>query len=734
MAFLLRESRDLTQLSWLINRIGKFNLIEMKNATLKDYVAWVVVGGQMRQIPVPRGLKSRKVAVKTVRRKLDEIKESLEQRLALCSWSTKLTRTPCVMRFRAMAEHDLRVLANARKRCRSNAERLALANQMIARIRFEYRYNWPLTRKRTGTEAKVLHFTAEQIQTLSALCRQIPEGRLILTPRLRELQKVGVKPDFLGKRLCRGLIQVSDSAIGDREISKQFGGQPSLAVVTCHEYGHSIKFGASDGISERERHLSEAVMDTDPLYEFEDFAALSEWTVIERDRFKLENNRQRVRLDGVQYRLDVPIIHDGKRITLWYDSDTATLFSYNSDAQFPADENSRTAPWEDWAESFTAYVLCPRQLIQFAPYKFLDFEQHFRKYHHDQDLKDLVQRTIRASSALEQRQERKPGLKVSFRRDHDGVHNLVFTCFGRDGQEIGPIVFVPPADETRARALPNILNATDRALKKKPSASEMVTAISRLREALSNAEKSHTAVVSPMGKTNADILATSVEKIMGSLSVQEARSLMSVKQEYPGIYHLRMPLEQVLAASLLRVQEHFESPHFRGKVFTLDEFKKWYTEGQGHGAFSYYEDWAGFNFPDVALAPFLSGELAPLSVAEQAFLELFKDVPPPYYVIGTATESSLEYERHELAHAFYYLNPEYRGEVQKVLAEYDTAELKTWLEKIGYHGDVLEDEVQAYLIDGLAPLREEGIKTAPLRGAPSALRSLLKSYMSRSRG
>jgi hypothetical protein len=72
-----------------------------------------------------------------------------------------------------------------------------------------------------------------------------------------------------------------------------------------------------------------------------------------------------------------------------------------------------------------------------------------------------------------------------------------------------------------------------------------------------------------------------------------------------------------LASTFLRFQEHYESPEFAGKVFTLDEYKNWYINhsprASKDGVFTYYEDWNGFNIPSKILKPFYGGKFSPLS-------------------------------------------------------------------------------------------------------------------------
>lgn len=171
----------------------------------------------------------------------------------------------------------------------------------------------------------------------------------------------------------------------------------------------------------------------------------------------------------------------------------------------------------------------------------------------------------------------------------------------------------------------------------------------------------------------------------------------------PHIYLLSFDTQHDLTSTFLRFQEHYESPRFKGEVFTLDEFQDWYIKNSPNGIktgeFTYHSDWNGFNIPSHILKPFYEGKFDPLSSDEQAILELFKDHSHVFYVIGVHKESNnpdalLE---HEIAHGLFTTNEEYRKEVLEALSQFDIEPIKEELRnKGGYHEDVLVDEVHAY--------------------------------------
>lgn len=163
------------------------------------------------------------------------------------------------------------------------------------------------------------------------------------------------------------------------------------------------------------------------------------------------------------------------------------------------------------------------------------------------------------------------------------------------------------------------------------------------------------------------------------------------------IIHLEYTTQDEMTRALVRFQEHYESPEFRGKIFTLGQFRDWYA--QRVGGFTYYQDWDGFNFPDYVLKPFIHGSFDPLMDDELMIVELFGPRTDKYYIIGTHLGSKDAID-HETAHALFYLSDGYRKAVEKAVAEHDPVfveSLKSSLKQMGYCDEVMIDEVNAYM-------------------------------------
>jgi hypothetical protein len=189
-----------------------------------------------------------------------------------------------------------------------------------------------------------------------------------------------------------------------------------------------------------------------------------------------------------------------------------------------------------------------------------------------------------------------------------------------------------------------------------------------------------------------------------------------------GIYLLRFKTQYELTATFLRIQEHYESPRFHGRFFSLEQYMDWYAARYGN--FTYYQDWSGFNVPSTAFQPFYEGKFDPLSEKEKQLLRLFKDLRERFYVIGVYDSGAKDSLTHELAHALFFIDDAYRKAVHEVMRGYDTAKLASQIAESGYAKHVIPDEIQAYIV---APSGKLGAAPAlkPLR---QKLRALFRQH------
>lgn len=166
-----------------------------------------------------------------------------------------------------------------------------------------------------------------------------------------------------------------------------------------------------------------------------------------------------------------------------------------------------------------------------------------------------------------------------------------------------------------------------------------------------------------------------------------------------------------------RAQESFDgawSDQNHGKTPTLVEYMEWYAKRSESSAFSYPIEWAGYNVPGDMLTKVYSKEIPD----ENKYDKLLKGVVQTieacvggddYCIVGSLC-SDISTLKHELAHAFWEMDKDYK-ESQKCfinkLDEKTYKKLSVNLQNIGYSNGVIPDEIQAYCsVDGAEPIGE----------------------------
>lgn len=185
---------------------------------------------------------------------------------------------------------------------------------------------------------------------------------------------------------------------------------------------------------------------------------------------------------------------------------------------------------------------------------------------------------------------------------------------------------------------------------------------------------------------------------------------MKITSIAPNIIQFTAKNAYELSSAFVRIQEFYESPFddIRGHYFSLDTFMDRYAESKG-GEFTYFDDWTGFNIPGHALLDFVNKFAAshkyatPLRSKEYTILsplrKFYDRGDSNFYIIGNVDGDDGAIS-HELRHAAYYLNPEYKSRCDAqyaLLPEEYKAFLHNGLTMLGYHEGVFPDEVQAYL-------------------------------------
>lgn len=161
------------------------------------------------------------------------------------------------------------------------------------------------------------------------------------------------------------------------------------------------------------------------------------------------------------------------------------------------------------------------------------------------------------------------------------------------------------------------------------------------------------------------------------------------------------------AMTFCRVQEYYESPNsnFRGKDFSMWDYMKWYATN--HTGFSYAGDWSGFNIPfDVLEKCYRNIQKFETPYDEVMYkiywqIQTIKGKGKAYIISSGDTEDDTF--QHEVCHALWYTNPQYKKVAKSVLniieaEHYDI--FKNNLLNMGYTDAVIDDEIQAYLSFG----------------------------------
>jgi hypothetical protein len=195
---------------------------------------------------------------------------------------------------------------------------------------------------------------------------------------------------------------------------------------------------------------------------------------------------------------------------------------------------------------------------------------------------------------------------------------------------------------------------------------------------------------------------------------KENSMLFNISTIGRGIYHVEGRTREDLALLFLRAQEYYENAHpdFYRQHFRVDTFKAWYANSFSNtGDFSYTWDWCGFNVPGEFVVEATHGaiDIGDVTKYDKLMLEVIEECSiqhEHFYLIGSMDEIPQLVQlghtfTHELAHALYYLDADYRAKVNRIVSPVFN-QIALTLVKYGYRTDVdiLNDEAQAYLISG----------------------------------
>ena len=173
------------------------------------------------------------------------------------------------------------------------------------------------------------------------------------------------------------------------------------------------------------------------------------------------------------------------------------------------------------------------------------------------------------------------------------------------------------------------------------------------------------------------------------------------------IITIESDIRYYLAMLFVRYSEYYESSNsrFKGKKFTLIDFMEYYSlEFKKTGVFTYTKDWGGFNITGNTIKEVNDLGIDDFNKYDQQMLDIYNQycTNKDAYIIGYMTNSNNTLA-HELAHAFYYTDKEYRLKMLNLVSslnQYSKLAIFENLRNLGYSDDVLIDETQAYTSTG----------------------------------
>lgn len=194
---------------------------------------------------------------------------------------------------------------------------------------------------------------------------------------------------------------------------------------------------------------------------------------------------------------------------------------------------------------------------------------------------------------------------------------------------------------------------------------------------------------------------------------------MRISKLTSNIYILTFSSRYELCMSFVRINEFCDSPRFKNKVFTLDEFMDYWVKKNNSKCFEYPAKWNAFGLSCKDLLDWFSqfkmeqGKVRDKEkkIIEKILTKVSVDALRKTYLIamynGHSKREKKRLLEHEIAHAMYFLDPVYRSSCNALIDKIDRKSLrliKRTLFSMGYSSGkgVVWNEIQAYLsTDGM---------------------------------
>lgn len=165
----------------------------------------------------------------------------------------------------------------------------------------------------------------------------------------------------------------------------------------------------------------------------------------------------------------------------------------------------------------------------------------------------------------------------------------------------------------------------------------------------------------------------------------------------------------------MRLSEYYEgeSDELRGKIFTYEQCQDIFAK-ENNNRFEYHSSYDGFNVPSNSCINFFNtfNNFTEKEKFIKAAISKHVTSDKPFYLLGLHLHAAAM--EHELAHAYWYLYPEYKENMSEFITEtfdFDFIQgMSIRLKEMGYADEVIDDEIQAYICTSDIPYLDKWFK------------------------
>jgi hypothetical protein len=218
--------------------------------------------------------------------------------------------------------------------------------------------------------------------------------------------------------------------------------------------------------------------------------------------------------------------------------------------------------------------------------------------------------------------------------------------------------------------------------------------------------------------------------------------MFSLTQIRPRVFHLKFNDSREMSMTFFRYTEFYESKYdsIRGHKFTMAQHMGLYCREylkNNNLDWTYCTDWGGYNIPvDIIKQVHDMGILDPNHYDSFMYsiyhMIMSQTQNKSAYLIGTYGEKKDSLLKHEMAHAMFYVDTNYKKEVTDLIQRTDQNLIKS-LYKIlsdqNYPAKVLDDELQAYLTTGDYGWFKKFSRKKDFKSFESKMRKIYRSHI-----